>query len=140
MNETPRPTGTISRSHSSLLRQLEKLAKFAETEEFLELTLDGVKIRRERFLDIWNQLNKSNQTQLDGVDNDEGVEELERRMDTAENNYFIAIEIMDKRFNELSPQPEQAVNANETAQTIGEERPINVNVKLPYQQHNMKNT
>lgn len=127
------PTGRISRQHSSLLRRLIKLTRFVDTEEYDELTLEGVKLHRNRLQDLWTQVNASHLQQIETVQ-EAAVDELEDRMDKAEQKYFYAIEVMDKRCVELQPplQPPPAQQA--------EDRQISVNVNMPMQQHDMKNT
>lgn len=79
VHETPRANvSQISRKHSSLLRSIQRLFMDIESDEFEELTLKGVELRRDRILELWINLNDSHQKELNQVD-DEGELELELR-------------------------------------------------------------
>lgn len=138
--DTPKRIGVISHQHTSLLRSFRKLVEFTKTEEFMDLTMEGIHLRRDRLMDLWKKINESHLNQIEDA-TEAAVEELENRMDEAEGEYFDGVETMNNRYEELQPQPEQvdAAGVNEQLNTEAD-RPINVNVKLPMQQHDMKNT
>lgn len=72
LNQLPQTlqSGLISRKHSIMLRSLTRLTDFFASDGFVGLTLDDVKLRLDRFIELSIKINESHEQQMDSTTQD----------------------------------------------------------------------
>lgn len=129
------PTKQLSgdKQFATLQKVISRALKFATSEEMASTSQEGLLIRADRLLQLWGKFNEKFLELVKTADQEElGI--LEEKMEQMENEYFMATELFKKGIGSKN-RVQEAPLVNETSQV-----PISVNVSLPVQQHDLKNT
>lgn len=113
-----------------------RAVEFADSDASQELTLDEAKVRLEALNTAWTRFNKRHITMCKQERNNEEVlKALTDTMQQSESGYFRVSGMLKSKIREHQPaeaERQDAADANV--------RPIALQVKMPFQQHDLKNT
>lgn len=119
--------------YNNLKRAIARLADFIESEKFKEIDRFECKLRKERMETQWKSLEKLHFEVLLKYDDENDTAQNE--YDLLEDRYFKAFAALEKKTMELDPNVQAA-----GAAVAGATQPMNINVNVPMQQHNIPNT
>lgn len=131
---------SISRHHCLLLRGFNSLAQLISSEPSETWTAYEINVRKSRFPELLEKINESHWNEIDTVTSDEAVEELEDRLNEAQNKYFELSSIIGNRLEHSEPQTEPEPLATGRTTDALESQQLIVNVNMPVSESNHKNT
>ncbi|XP_067616817.1 uncharacterized protein [Eurosta solidaginis] len=121
--------------HTSALQAIRRVGEFVRGPSFDRADLIMVNARLERLEEQWVRFNAIHEEIIGSIAASNMAEiEIEHAMELAEEVYFSTKSALKRKIEELCPQ-ERAASIG-----TGEQQPINVQVNVPYHQHDLKNT
>lgn len=138
--------GPASNQYQALIQNIGKLCDYAGSEQMDQINYMRLNIRHDRLMDLWDKLNELHLQLIDGVD-DATARARQDQLSDIEDRYMEALAIIRNRLDELRPIAAHSIKGTEDSVSVtgqppavGASVPMSVQVKMPLQQHDIKNT
>lgn len=126
--------GPLSRQYQSICRAIRRQANFIDTDDFNAIDYAGATLRVTMLEERWNCFNNMHLQLLAQVEEDEQIATCESTFEEAESVFLVAMAALRGKVHDLEPKTTES----EAGASGGQDRPINVSVKLDRQE--VKNT
>ncbi|XP_055921048.1 uncharacterized protein LOC129952482 [Eupeodes corollae] len=122
----------------STRRGIARLAIYAKSQEATTASRDGILLRSDRLIQLWQKANEQFQTLVETAE-EESLTDLEELMEMAEKEYYDTAEILRQHLRNTAKDGQEAAGAA-TGGGNGNAPQVNVSLTLPMQQHDLRPT